>query len=136
MKAAVFNEFGSVEVLQIVDMAQPSPKADEVLVRIRAAAVNPKDTFIRKGRFSALTGSDFPMQCGFDFSGEVVEADRSTGFEKGDPVFGMIDGWHGRTCAQYIVVKPHQLSHKPVNLSYEEAAALPLAVGRCMIALL
>ncbi len=126
MKAAVFNVFGSDEVLQIVDVAPPSPKDDQVLVRIRAAAVNPKDTFIRKGRFAALTGSHFPMQSGFDFSGEVVEGGEASGFEKGDPVFGMLDGWNGGTCAQYITVKPLQLGRKPENLSFEEAAALPL----------
>lgn len=126
MKAAVFHEFGPVDVLQVVDLAPPAPKEDEVLIRIRAAAVNPKDTFVRKGRFAALTGSRFPMGCGFDFSGEVAEDAGPLGFEKGAAVFGMLDGWHGGTCAQYIAVKPHQLSRKPENLSFEEAAALPL----------
>lgn len=126
MKAAIFNEFGSADVLRIVDLAPPTPKENEVLVRIRAAAVNPKDTFIRKGRFAALTGSHFPMTCGFDFSGEVAETNEAAGFEKGAPVFGMLDGWYGATCAQYISVKPHQLRRKPANLSFEEAAALPL----------
>ncbi len=107
-------------------MDPPTPKDDEMLVRIRAAAVNPKDTFIRKGRFAALTGSQFPMQSGFDFSGEVAAEGEASGFEKGDPVFGMLDGWNGGTCAQYITVKPNQLSRKPANLSFEGAAALPL----------
>ena len=126
MKAVEFNSFGTADVLEIVEMDPPSPKDDEVLVRIRAAAVNPKDTFIRKGRFAALTGSQFPMQSGFDFAGEVAEGGEASGFEKGDTVFGMLDGWNGRTCAQYIAVKSHQLGRKPANLSFEEAAALPL----------
>ena len=105
-------------MLEVVEIDPPSPQDDEVLVRIRAAAVNPKDTFIRKGRFAALTGSQFPMQSGFDFSGEVAAGAEASGFEKGDSVFGMLDGWNGGTCAQYITVKPNQLSRKPANLSF------------------
>ena len=67
------------------------------------------------------------MQSGFDFSGEVAAAVGQTqGFEMREPVFGMIDGWAGRTCAQYISVEPYQLSRKPDSLSHEEAAVLPL----------
>ena len=126
MKAVVFDAFGPADVLRVADIDRPSPGEGEVLVRVRAAAVNPKDTFVRKGRFAALTGSQFPMRSGFDFAGEVAGGGEASAFEKGMPVFGMLDGWHGGTCAQYIAVKPHQLSRKPANLSFEEAAALPL----------
>jgi len=128
LKAAVFNAFGEVDVLHITEIEKPQPQEDEVLVRVRAAAVNPKDTFIRKGRFAELTGAEFPMQTGFDFAGEAaVVGSRVRGIESGEPVFGMIDGWTGRTCAEFVVVQPHQLSRKPRNLAFEEAAALPLA---------
>jgi len=127
MKAVVFNAFGGAEVLQIADIETPVNAPDEVLVRIRAAAVNPKDIFVRKGYFESLTGASFPMQTGFDFSGEVAAVGTQVqGFNEGEPVFGMVDGWAGRTCAQYITVKAHQLARKPGNLSHEEAAALPL----------
>ncbi len=127
MKSAVFHAFGDIDVIRIVDVEIPATGESEVLVRVRAAAVNPKDTFIRKGRFAALTGSGFPMRTGFDFSGEVGHVGSGlTGYKEGDPVYGMLDGWEGGTCAEYLVVKPHQLSIKPTNLSFEEAAALPL----------
>lgn len=127
MKAAVFHMFGDAEVLRIEETATPTPHENEVLVRVRAAAVNPKDTFIRKGRFADWTGTEFPMQTGFDFAGEIAKVGgRVGGVQKGEPVFGMLDGWTGRTCAQFVVVQPHQLSRKPRNLTFEEAAALPL----------
>jgi NADPH:quinone reductase-like Zn-dependent oxidoreductase len=127
MKSAVFNSFGGTEVLQIVDVETPAITADEVLVRIRAAAINPKDTFVRKGRFAALTGAEFPMQTGFDFAGEAAAVGtQAQGIAEGEPVYGMLDGWAGGTCAQFISVRPHQLSRKPANLSFQEAAALPL----------
>ena len=72
MKAAVFNAFGSVDQIEIVDLPQPVPEPDEILVRVKAAAVNPKDTFIRKGYLKDYTGSVFPKQIGFDFAGEVA----------------------------------------------------------------
>lgn len=127
MKAVVFNTFGGADVLEVVDLPTPEPAADEVLVRIHAASVNPKDIFIRKGYFKPFTGDAFPMQTGFDFSGEVAAlGSQAQGVREGEPVFGMLDGWAGATCAQYIAVKAHQLGPKPGNLSHEEAAALPL----------
>lgn len=127
MQAVIFNSYGSVDVLRIADIATPSPQADQVLVRVRAAAVNPKDTFIRKGRFQQFTGQQFPMQTGFDFAGEVAAVgDRVDAIAPGTPVFGMLDGWHGHTCAQYLTVPTNQLVVKPPALSFEAAAALPL----------
>ncbi len=136
MKAVVIHSFGGVEVLGIEDAAEPSIQEDDVLVRVRAAAVNPKDVFIRKGRFAQWTGSDFPMQTGFDFAGEVVDCgSRVRDVQKGASVFGMLDGWAGRTCAQFVAVKAGQLALKPANLSFAEAAALPLATLTALQAL-
>jgi NADPH:quinone reductase-like Zn-dependent oxidoreductase len=127
MKSAVFRAFGDADVLRIEEVEKPSPGQDEVLVRVRAAAVNPKDTFIRKGRFESWTGAGFPMQTGFDFAGEVAAVGGQVrGIETGEPVYGMLDGWTGRTCAQFVAVQPQQLSRKPRNLGFEESAALPL----------
>ncbi len=72
MRAAIYNKFGGTDVLEISDIPKPQVKANEVLVRVRAAAVNPKDTFVRKGRFRLFTGKRFPMQTGYDFAGEIA----------------------------------------------------------------
>lgn len=92
MRAVIFNQFGGTEVLEIADIEKPAISADEVLVRVRAAAVNPKDTFVRKGRFQIFTGKQFPLQLGYDFAGEVAAIGNTvTGYEQGQTVFGMLD---------------------------------------------
>lgn len=127
MKAAVINGYGPPNVLAIRDVPVPRPQADEVLVRVRAAAINPKDIFIRKGRFKRFTGRRFPIQTGFDFAGEVAQAGTAiTDVPIGKAVYGMLDGWHGGTCAEYTAVKTGWFCKKPKGLSFDEAAALPL----------
>lgn len=127
MQAVVFHSFGKADVLEITHLATPVTGENDILVRVRAAAVNPKDIFIRKGFFETYTGSNFPMRTGFDFSGEVAAVgSHAQGVEPGMAVFGMTEGWIGGTCAQYITVPPRHLSRKPRNLTFAEAAALPL----------
>ena len=136
MRAAIINKFGGTEVLEISEVERPQSKADELLVKVNAAAVNPKDTFVRKGRFRIFTGKQFPMQSGYDFAGEVVAVgERVSAVKKGESVFGMLDGWHGRTCAEFVVVKPSMLAKMPDSLSYEEAAAIPLTASTALQAL-
>lgn len=129
MKAALLRGYGDVEQLQVGEWPQPQPGPGEVLVRVRAAAVNPKDTFIRKGRFRPFSGKKFPMLMGFDFAGEIAGlGDGVAGWNEGDAVYGMLrEVFRGRTCAEYLAVAPAQFAAKPANLSFEEAAALPLA---------
>jgi NADPH:quinone reductase-like Zn-dependent oxidoreductase len=127
LRAAIINTFGPTSVLELVDMPKPSVQADEVLVRVHAAAANPKDTFIRKGRLKRFTGNRFPMQMGFDYAGEVTNVGAQVkGIQEGEHVYGMLDGWHGGTCAEYVVVKTNQCASKPESLTFEQAAALPM----------
>ena len=127
MKASIFNSYGDTRVMHIADLPRPQIKGGEILVRVDSAAVNPKDTFIRKGYLKRYTGSDFPQLLGFDYSGEVAEVGSNIKtFQEGDSVFGMLDGWHGRTCAEYVAVKPNQAALKPDSLSFEDAAAIAL----------
>lgn len=87
MKAVVFRSFGDADVLEIADIDSPTPMEDEVLIKVRAAAINPKDIFVRKGYFKERTGTDFPMRTGFDFAGEVVgKGSQVQGYETGLPV--------------------------------------------------
>ena len=72
MKAAEFDRFGAANVLRIREVEDPTISAGDVLVRVAASAVNPKDTFVRKGRFAFLHGRRFPKRTGYDFSGTVV----------------------------------------------------------------
>jgi NADPH:quinone reductase-like Zn-dependent oxidoreductase len=127
MKAVIIKAYGESDVLQIADITRPSCRPGEVLVRVCAAAINPKDTFIRKGRFKRFTGAPSSVRMGFDFAGEVTELGKGVkGVQAGDKVFGVLDGWHGGAFAEYLAVSTGKLAKKPDSLSFEEAAALPL----------
>jgi len=136
MRAAIFNRFGRTDVLEVAEIEKPRVKANEVLVKVCAAAVNPKDTFVRKGRFRLFTGRRFPMQTGYDFAGTVsAVGEQVTDIAKGQAVFGLLDSWRGRTCAEYLTVKPALLAPLPNGLSFGEAASLPLAASTALQAL-
>src|SRR3954468_24562692 len=108
MRALVYDRYGKLDVLELRDMPVPSPGRGEVLVRVRAAALNPKDSFVRKGRFRLVSGRSFPKRVGADVAGEVVESGAGVrGFAKGAKIFGMLDEWMYRrgTVAEYVAIK-------------------------------
>lgn len=138
MRAAVHDAFGPPEVLQVRDMLPPVPGAGFVRVRVVAAAVNPKDAMVRSGKFKALSGSHFPKYTGLDFAGTVeslgpgvqghVDAPGGApGCKVGDAVYGMLDGWNGGACAEFVAAPVDGLAPLPPGLSFEQAACLPLA---------
>lgn len=134
MKKAVITKFGDSSVISVIEADIPKLANEEVLVKVKAAALNPKDILIRKGKFKKFSGKKFPQGIGFDFSG-IIEETNNTSFQKGDAVFGMINGWHGRCCAEYVNVKATELSQKPDNISFPEAAGIPLAAQTALQAL-
>jgi NADPH:quinone reductase-like Zn-dependent oxidoreductase len=124
MRAVCQQKYGGPEVLDLTEMAVPEPQTGEVLVRIRAAGVNPVDRWIRAG-FAPLLG-DLPFVLGYDISGVVEEAATgATRFEPGDEVHGMTHAGGGY--AEYIRTPARTLVRKPAALDHVEAAALPLA---------
>jgi NADPH:quinone reductase-like Zn-dependent oxidoreductase len=127
MKAVIINAYGGTGVLHIADIPRPSCGPGEVLVRVRAAAVNPKDTFIRKGRFKQFTGDPGSVRMGFDFAGEVAEIGEGVkDVQVGKCVYGMLDGWQGGALAEYLAVSGGKVAQMPGSLTFNEAAALPL----------
>lgn len=127
MKAVVYHRFGAPEVLQVEEVPRPAPKPGQVLVRVVAAALNPKDVLLRKGKLQWLSGKKLPRGVGYDVSGVVEEADpRGGGPAVGTPVFGMINGWFGRTCAEHLAIAVDECATAPASIPLEEAAALPL----------
>ena len=126
MKAAIFNQYGGPKCLEIVDFEKPAFGKGEVLVSVKAAGLNPKDILIRKGRFKLFSGRKFPQQTGFDFAGMVVESG-SPDYAFGDRVFGMLNGWKGKSCAEFVRVKETELCKMPEAMAFREAAGLPLA---------
>jgi len=127
MQAIQIQQFGGPEVLTLHEIFTPQPAADELLVRVHAAGVNPVDTGARSGRSAALTNAVLPYIPGFDVSGVVVSAGSAvSGFSAGDPVYAMLDLRRGGGYAEYALVKESEAARKPENLTFAEAAALPL----------
>jgi NADPH:quinone reductase-like Zn-dependent oxidoreductase len=126
MRAVRFDRYGAADVLSVRDLARPTIAAGQVLVRIAAASINPKDTFVRKGRFRHFTGTRFPLASGYDGSGVVVESAASA-FQAGDHVFGMLNGWHGGAAADFVAWPAKELAFAPRTIPLSEAAAIPLA---------
>ena len=129
MKAAVYTKYGPPDVVQITDIEKPIPKDNEVLVKVRASSVNPLDWhFMRGAPFVVRIGAGLRKpkitRLGVDLAGQVEAAGRNvTQFKPGDEVFGCMRG----AFAEYICVTEDKLAPKPPNLSFEEAAAVPVA---------
>ena len=143
MKAVVLRELGAPENLRVEDVTDPQPKANEVVIRLRAAAVNHRDVFIRKGQYA---GIKLPIILGSDGAGEVVTAgaevdqtligkaviiNPSLNWGEDErvqgPAFRILGLPDHGTYAQLIKVPASNVHAKPASLSFEEASAIPLS---------
>jgi len=135
MKAIICPKYGSPEVLQLQEIEKPVPQEDEVLIRIYAASINARDwRFMRAKPFFVrlMPGSLFHpknMVLGVDFAGQVEAAgSKVEQFKPGDEVFGYMPTTSGHgTFAEYVCAKENLVACKPANLTYAQAAAVPLA---------
>lgn len=126
MRAAALTAYGGIDQLEVKDLLRPSPGPGEVLVRVRSAALNPVDWKIREGELKFVFRLKFPTVLGFDVAGDVEELGPGvTDFARDDPVFGKLSrpGSH----AEFAVAKAGDLVRKPASMTYEEAAAIPVA---------
>ncbi|MDT9696250.1 NADP-dependent oxidoreductase [Streptomyces sp. P17] len=129
MKAISYSRYGGPEVLAHGEVADPKVGPDSVLVKVRAAAVNPVDWKCREGYLDGALQAVFPVVIGWDVSGVVVQPGVSvTEFAVGDEVIGYVreDLLCRGTFAEYVAAPVRTLARKPRNLSFEEAAGLPL----------
>jgi len=123
MKAVRVHGFGDVATLRIESVPAPEPSAEEVLVRVRAAGVNPYDWMTREGNGAAVT---FPWTPGWDLSGTVEAVGREvTAYGPGDEVFAMLADERG-AYAESVAVPAANLVPKPASLSHARAAAVPM----------
>ena len=132
MKAAVFTRYGPPDVVQIMDLQKPVPKDNEALIKVRAASINPADWRLMGGvpyvfrllfRLRKPTPSE-PGRLGHDLAGQVEAVGRNvTRFKPGDQVFGTCLG----ALAEYACASESTLIAKPENLTFEEAASVPVA---------
>jgi NADPH:quinone reductase-like Zn-dependent oxidoreductase len=128
MKVVEFDRYGPPSVLEFRERPKPEVGANELLIRNLAASVNPKDAFVRQGRFRALTGTKFPMRLGWDFAGVVETVGPSVHqFRSGDRVFGSIRNWRGGAYAEYVCAKQWEMALLPDSISFVTGAAMPIA---------
>lgn len=127
MKAALIDRYGSIDVVRLADIDTPSVGAMDLLVRVHAASVNPLDTKTRQGKLKTLFKHRFPLVLGNDLSGVVVDAgSQVTRFKKGDAVYARVDRNRIGAFAEFAVVSEGAAALKPNNVTFEEAASLPL----------
>ncbi|WP_159868310.1 MULTISPECIES: NADP-dependent oxidoreductase [unclassified Raoultella] len=127
MKALLLKRYGNLDQLYFDDIPRPQIKADEILVRIYAAGLNPIDTMIPKGMFKPILKFKLPMVMGSDLTGIVEEVGAQvTRFKAGDAVFASVFDLHIGSFAEYVAVPEHAASLKPESLGFVEAASLPM----------
>jgi NADPH:quinone reductase-like Zn-dependent oxidoreductase len=128
MRAIVARGHGGPKVLRTEEVERPEARGKKVLIEVRAAGVNPVDWRIRRGELRPLSFLLPHRVPGRDVAGVVVElGDEVRGFEVGGRVFAMLDGASGGGYAEYAVAGEGAVAPMPENLSFEEAAGVPLA---------
>src|SRR5581483_1813254 len=133
MKAIVYHEYGSPDVLKLEEVEKPTPRDDEVLIKVYAASVNAADWHLLRGNpflLRLFSGLLQPKQkiLGADVAGRVEAVGRNVKqFQPGDEVFGDLSECGRGGFAEYVCARENALVLKPVNLTFEEAAAAPLA---------
>lgn len=125
MKAAVIEKYGSAEPFVIKELPTPECKEGEIIIRNRASSVNPIDTIVKQGSTRLVTGLWGDHILGSDFCGTVIQS-KSSWFKEGDEIFGFKSALKGGAYAEEVVVNANNAVHKPNNISYTEAAVLPL----------
>ena len=136
MKAIVRTQYGSTDVLQFAEVPTPTPADNEVMIKLCAASVNPLDLFLMKGApwNRVIPGLRTPKHkiLGCDIAGRVEAVGRNVKqFQPGDEVFG-VTGFEGKGFAEYACAIEEKLGPKPANLSFEDAAAVPIAASTAL----
>lgn len=138
MKAIVYRCYGSPDVLTYEDIEKPTPGDDEVLVKVHAASVNPLDWHYMRGspyliRLGSGVGAPKDIRLGVDFAGTVEAVGKDVErFKPGDEVFGGANG----AFAEYVTVRDSRaLTMKPANMTFEQAASVPIAAITALQAL-
>jgi NADPH:quinone reductase-like Zn-dependent oxidoreductase len=122
-KAVRYDDYGGIDVLQVVDVDRPVPGLGQVLVRVKAAGINPGEAKIRDGQLAERWPSTFPSGQGSDLAGVVAELGEGvTGFAVGDEVIGWTDNRASQ--AEFVVVEAGHLVPKPAGVSWEAAGGL------------
>lgn len=128
MKAIVIDQYGGKEQLKEMEFEKPVPGEKQVIVKLHATSINPIDWKLREGYLKEMLPFDFPIILGWDAAGIVDEVgEKVTDFKAGDRVFARPETTNRGTYAEYTAVDQHLLARIPDNITFEEAACVPLA---------
>ena len=128
MKAIRFHQYGDADVLRFEDAPLPRIAGDELLIKVRAAGVNPADTQFRRGDYRDFAPLALPFIPGWDVAGTVESVGAAvSAFKRGDAVFAMADMSRDGAYAEYIAVRADQVARAPASLPLAHAAGVPLA---------
>ena len=132
MKAAVYTKYGPPNVLELKEVEKPTPKDNEVLIKVHATSVNASDWEFLRGKplYARINGLLKPRKkiLGSDIAGQVEAIGRNvTQFQPGDEVFGDLSACGYGAFAEYVSVPEEALALKPTNITFEQAAAVPAA---------
>ncbi|MFT9214211.1 NADP-dependent oxidoreductase [Liquorilactobacillus ghanensis] len=128
MKAIGFYQYGSAKELQEIELPLPHPDSKQVVVKLKATSINPIDWKLRQGYLQQMFKWQFPIVVGWDAAGVITEVGSEvTDWHVGDEVLARPDTTSRGTYAEYTLVDQNLLAHKPQNVSFEAAAAVPLA---------
>ena len=125
MKAAQINEYGHADKIVVTEVEAPVLADGKILVEVRASSINPVDTIVREG---VMKVAQLPVTLGGDIAGIVTENHDSTQLSVGDKVYGQASALAGNSgaFAELAATSPAQLAKMPTNISFEQAASLPL----------
>ena len=127
MQAALIHRYGTNDAVRVADIDIPTVGATDLLVRVHAASVNPVDSKTRDGKLKTLLKYRFPLVLGNDLSGVVSDVgSQVTRFKQGDAVYARVDSNRIGTFAEFAVVREGAAALKPINITFEAAASLPL----------
>jgi NADPH:quinone reductase-like Zn-dependent oxidoreductase len=127
MKVVSIHSFGDPEVLQLEEQPTPTPAEGEVVIRVRAASVNPVDFKTRAGEYPMVKAESLPRVLGRDVAGKVEQCGASVhSWKPGADVYAMVDPEHGGY-AEYVALRADLCARQPKNVTATEAAAVPLA---------
>ncbi|MEK4274463.1 NADP-dependent oxidoreductase [Paenibacillus sp. FSL R7-0026] len=128
MKAVVINQYGSKEELVEQEVNKPKAEANQVVVKLEATSINPIDWKLREGYLKEMYDWEFPIILGWDVAGVITEIGSNVSkWKVGDRVFSRPDTTRFGSYAEYTAVDEYLLAKLPDSISYEEAAAVPLA---------
>jgi NADPH:quinone reductase-like Zn-dependent oxidoreductase len=137
-KAVRFNQYGGIDVLQVVEVERPTPLQCEALARVKAAGINPSEAGVREGHLHTIWPATFPSGDGTDFAGIVAELGPGVSqFAVGDKVIGYTAVFpHNRAShAEYVVVPADNLTPRRANIPWEAAGTLYVAGSTAITAI-